>query len=241
MDFFSSSTFSLKSLLDFSPLKPEVNRHLRNIYALLAVGMLSSTLGVLFDMYVYQAGGLLTFFGASVAFMIATSRSDSYRNQGVTSSKLIAFLSFAFLKGLTLGELVHYAALFHASALTKALLGTVAIFGAFSLSATFVSRRDLFFVSAAVSSLLGLLSMVSIANIFFWSNSLMNIQLYGGLVAFLGYVVVDTQVAISRFNSGEKDVVSAAAQLYFDFIAVFIRILIILMNDRDDQKRKKRH
>jgi FtsH-binding integral membrane protein len=52
-------------------------------------------------------------------------------------------------------------------------------------------------------------------------------------------VIYDTQVMIERAASGSKDLVADAMQLYLDFIAIFVRILIILLeNAKKDEKKK---
>jgi FtsH-binding integral membrane protein len=66
----------------------------------------------------------------------------------------------------------------------------------------------------------------------------MDIQLYAGLAMFLGYVLLDTQVMIDRFESGQNrsNFVRPACDLFADLIAVFVRILILLM--KKNEKRR---
>jgi len=68
----------------------------------------------------------------------------------------------------------------------------------------------------------------------------MNMQIYGGLVVFSGYVIVDTQVILEKAVTGinNKDYVKAALELFIDAIALFVRILIIIL--RNTQEKKKR-
>lgn len=55
---------------------------------------------------------------------------------------------------------------------------------------------------------------------------------------FCGYVFYDTQCIIGRVEKlgiSNADFVSDAVQLYVDFSAIFVRILIILMRHRNNK------
>ena len=81
--------------------------------------------------------------------------------------------------------------------------------------------------------------LFSLVWLFFWipsnytnipplSLSLLQIQLYLGLVLFCGFVLFDTQLIIERFNNGDNDYIWHSVDLFIDFIAIFKRLLIIL-------------
>ena len=78
---------------------------------------------------------------------------------------------------------------------------------------------------------------VSIISLFGVGTSFaFNLNLYLGLFVFMGYVVFDTQVMVVRAENGVKDPVKDSVQLFVDFVAIFVRILIILM--KDNKKRR---
>lgn len=56
------------------------------------------------------------------------------------------------------------------------------------------------------------------------------LQLYFGLLVFVGYIVVDTQDIIEKAHYGDLDYVKHALTLFVDFVGVFVRILIIMVS-----------
>ena len=124
--------------------------------------------------------------------------------------------------------------------LVKAFGGTTLIFFCFTIAALVAKRRSYLFIGAAAFSALSLLGLMSMVNIFFRSPAIYNMQLYGGLLIFLAYIIYDTQIIIERASlqaAHQRDPLWDAITLFDDFRSVFVRILVILMRNREDKRR----
>ena len=113
------------------------------------------------------------------------------------------------------------------------------VFISFSISALCSSRRSYLFLGGTLSSLVSVLFMASLVNLFLGSASLFSIELYLGLLIFCGYLMYDTQLIVERAEMGSSDTVGHAAMLFSDFVAVFIRLLIILTRRRDSERKRE--
>lgn len=124
--------------------------------------------------------------------------------------------------------------------LVKAFGGTTLIFFCFTIAALVAKRRSYLFIGGAALSALSLMSLMSMVNIYFRSSAMYNIQIYGGLLIFLMYIIYDTQVIIERASvtpSHLRDPLWDAITLFDDFRSVFVRILVILMKNKEEKRR----
>ena len=232
--------FELGKVFDFSPLKPDVVNHLSNIYSLLAVGIVATGLGSLFDIYVYQVSGITTMILAGLAFSYAATSNRQLRDgDNIPSHKLAAYIGFTFLKGMSFAQLFNFATFIDPTILPTAFFASISVFICFSTAAVCASRRDLMFITAAGSSLLLFTLFTSLASLIFSHSFLVSINLYAGLFTFICYVVIDTQKIILNYKSGDRDIVAAASQLYYDIFAIFVRLVLILLRSREDQKKRR--
>ena len=92
-------------------------------------------------------------------------------------------------------------------------------------------RRSYLYLGGVLGSVITVMSMASIANIFFKSPLLLDVNLYVGLAVFCGYVVYDTQLMIERAALGSRDFAWHAAELFIDFISIFVRVLVIMLKN----------
>lgn len=91
---------------------------------------------------------------------------------------------------------------------------------------------------------LSVLFWLSLANLFFRSMAIANLQLYLGLMVMSGFILYDTQLIVEKAKMGNLDYLSHAIELFIDFVGVFVRLLIILTknsnnnNKKDERKRR---
>ena len=54
-------------------------------------------------------------------------------------------------------------------------------------------------------------------------------HLYIGLAIFCGFIMFDTQVIIRKARNGDKDFIAHSLDLFIDFVQIFRKVLILLM------------
>ncbi|PKU64672.1 Bax inhibitor 1 [Dendrobium catenatum] len=130
--------------------------------------------------------------------------------------------------------------------LVTGFVGTSLAFACFSGAAIVSKRREFLYLGGLLSAGFSILFWMRFASFIFGSSaSMFNIELYLGLLIFLGYIVFDTQEIIEKAHHGDLDYVKHALTLFTDFIAVLVRILVIMLKNsaekkREENKRKKR-
>ena len=67
-------------------------------------------------------------------------------------------------------------------------------------------------------------------------NQFLQAHLYIGLAIFCGFIMFDTQVIIRKARNGDKDFIAHSLDLFIDFVQIFRKVLILLM-----QKVRKHH
>ncbi|KAH6559095.1 hypothetical protein KP509_1Z028200 [Ceratopteris richardii] len=156
--------------------------------------------------------------------------------------KLLA--SSSFLHGASVGPLIGLVLDLDPSILVTAFVGTSLIFGCFSGAAILARRRELLFLGGILSSALSLLLWIGTASYLFGGSSIyFSVELYIGMLVFMGYVLYDTQMIIEKADLGDLDYIKHAMDLFVDFMGLFVRVLIILAknsNEKSERQRKER-
>jgi FtsH-binding integral membrane protein len=229
------SAESWGSVFKTSDLSPRTQTHLVKVYATLAVTLLASAIGTAADMR-FHLGGALSALGSVLLLLVLSMNksSASWRERG----GLLAL--YGFLQGCSLGPLVTLAMYVDPAIVLTAFLGTATIFVAFSLSAIYSQRRSYLFLGGMIGSAMMFMMVLSLVSIFTGRSMWMySVHLYLGLAVFCAYVLYDTQMIIEKAECGSDDFVSHALELFMDFIAIFVRILIIVLQNSAKKQREQ--
>eukprot|EP00128_Syssomonas_multiformis_P017535 Colp12_sorted_trinity150504_noHs@3262 len=226
------------ALKNMTNLTPAVQEHLKNVYATLAISMLTSSIAAYLAMTNYWlSGGFLSSLGAFGFMMaLAFSRGQGPDQQG---KRFMYLQGFAACQGLGLGPLLGSVADIDPRIITTAFLGTMTIFLCFTGAALLSQRRSFIFLGGWLSSGLSLMFLMSFINMFMWSVSIFSAQLYLGLMIMATFILYDTQLIVEKCSRGDKDFIWHAVDLFVDFVGVFVRLLIILTKDKKEDKKRR--
>nr|KJB25468.1 hypothetical protein B456_004G193400 [Gossypium raimondii]KJB25469.1 hypothetical protein B456_004G193400 [Gossypium raimondii] len=150
-------------------------------------------------------------------------------------------MASAVFEGASVGPLIDLAIQIDPSVLVAAFVGTAIAFACFSGAAMLAKRREYLYLGGLLSSAVSMLLWLHLASsIFGGSAAFFMFEIYFGLLVFVGYMVVDTQDIIEKAHLGDLDYVKHALTLFTDFVAVFVRILIIMLKNSAEKSEKKK-
>ncbi|PON97870.1 Bax inhibitor 1-related [Trema orientale] len=234
----SANRWSYDSLKNFRQISPVVQAHLKQVYLTLCCTLVASTVGAYLHV-LWNIGGLLTTF-ASVGCIIWVLSTPPYEEQ----KRVATLMAAAVFEGASVGPLIDLAVQIEPSILVSAFVGTALAFACFSAAAMLARRREYLYLGGLLSSGLSMLLWLHFASsLFGGSTAIFKFELYFGLLVFVGYMVVDTQDIIEKAHMGDMDYIKHALTLFTDFIAVFVRILIIMLknaSEKNERKKKRR-
>ncbi|KAJ8633834.1 hypothetical protein MRB53_027170 [Persea americana] len=235
----SGRGWSYEALKNFRQISPVVQQHLKQVYLTLCCALVASAAGAYLHL-LWNIGGVLTTLGCigCIIWLMATPVFEERKRVGL-------LMASSCLQGATVGPLIEFVIELDPSILVSAFVGTAVAFGCFSAAATLARRREYLYLGGLLSAGLSILFWLQFASsIFGGSTAIFKFELYFGLLVFLGYMVVDTQEIIERAHLGDLDYVKHALTLFTDFVAVFVRILIIMSKNAveksEKEKKKKR-
>jgi FtsH-binding integral membrane protein len=227
-------------LLSFTDLSPRIQHHLAQVYTTLTIALLLSAAGVWVSAATGFGQGLgMIGFMVCVPWMVSTPPTPE--NLG---KRRKLFAGAALSQGLLVAPLVRVALAVHPSVLFTAFGATACVFACFSAAALLSPRRSYLYLGGLLSSVLTTFCWMRLASFVFGSGALLyQAELYGGLAVFSGYVIYDTQVIVERAEAGQTDPLKPALDLLVDFVAIFVRLLVILMRNaekkRDQESREQ--
>ncbi|OAO99325.1 hypothetical protein AXX17_AT4G20660 [Arabidopsis thaliana] len=125
--------------------------------------------------------------------------------------------------------------------LVTAFVGTAVAFVCFSAAAMLATRREYLYLGASLACCMSILWWVQIASsIFGGSTTVFKFGLYFGLLIFVGYIVVDTQMITEKAHHGDMDYVQHSFTFFTDFASLFVQILVLNMFRKMKKGRKDR-
>ncbi|VYS63042.1 unnamed protein product [Arabidopsis thaliana] len=157
------------------------------------------------------------------------------------TKRLYLLFLFALLKGASVGPTIMLVIDFDSSVLVTAFVGTAVAFVCFSAAAMLATRREYLYHGASLACCMSILWWVQIASsIFGGSTTVVKFELYFGLLIFVGYIVVDTQMIIEKAHHGDMDYVQHSFTFFTDFASLFVQILVLNMFRKMKKGRKDR-
>ncbi|XP_075508737.1 bax inhibitor 1-like [Primulina tabacum] len=231
----SRNRWSYDSLKNFRQISPVVQNHLKQVYLSLCCALVASAVGAYLHI-LFNVGGFLTTLGCmgSIIWLLSVPQYEEKKRMSL-------LMAAALFEGASVGPLIELAINFDPSIVVSAFVGCAVAFGCFSAAAMVAKRREYLYLGGLLSSGLSILFWLHFASsIFGGSMALFKFELYFGLLVFVGYIVVDTQDIIEKAHFGDLDYVKHALTLFTDFVAVFVRILIIMLKNASEKEEKKK-
>lgn len=223
--------FKFDELFKFGSIKASTKSQLSEVYQLLTGLIASCSVGVYLNIAFGYGGSGTGLMGFMCMLYVFLAREKSM-------GRLMALMGFGLLEGMSLGGLVQLSLMIDPSIVITALLSTLGIFISFSLAALWSDRRHALYLNGILGVAIHILLLFSLMFLFGMNSSLfLDINLYFGLLIFIGFIFVDTQLMINRMESGQNsDTYAEALNLFIDAVGVFVRIMIILMKNKKKEK-----
>jgi len=139
-----------------------------------------------------------------------------------------------------MGPLLDMAIHLNPAIVPSALMLTTMVFACFSAAALYAPDGKYLYLGGSLLSGLSSLLFLGFLNIFFRSQLLFQVHIYLGLAIFCGFIMYDTQLIIIKARHGDRDFIAHSLDLFIDFIQVFRKILVLLMQKEDRSQKKKR-
>lgn len=214
----------------------EINNAMSRVYGNMALAIVTS---MIVSFLVGTNPALLTFFftGAMKWIVIFSPLvailAVSFAMDKFSKSALTLFLhGFAALMGLSFATIF---ALYSMGSIVSAFMSAAILFGVMSLYGYFTKKN---LDSIGQFMFVGLIAIIiaSVINIFIGSTVMQMVISAVAVIVFLGLTAYDTQKIreiVSIDNDGKAEVIGAL-NLYLDFINLFLALLQLFGNKRDD-------
>ncbi|MBA0559473.1 hypothetical protein Golob_016435 [Gossypium lobatum] len=209
----SRNIWSYDTLKNFRQISPIVQAHLKQVYLTLCCALIASAVGAYLHI-LWNIGGYLTTFAClgTIIWLLSTPPCEEQK-------RVSLLMASAVFEGASIGPLIDLAIQIDPSVLVASFVGTALAFACFSGAAMLARRREYLYLGGLLSS---------------------GVSIYLGLLVFVGYMIVDTQDTIEKAHLGDLDYVKHALTLFTDFVAVFVRILIIMVIEKFSREEREK-
>merc|ERR1719333_1356095 len=107
------------------------------------------------------------------------------------------------------------------SIVPTAFMVTATIFGCFTGASLMAPDGKYLYLGGTLMS--------GLSTLFFRSQLLFQAHIWIGLAVFCGFIMFDTQLIINKARNGDRDFIAHSLDLFIDFVQVFRKVLILLM------------
>jgi len=217
-----------------------IRSHLKSVYACLTMSIMSAAAGAYVHLFtnLLRGGGILYALLSMGLVMGLMATPDNGKNR---STRMGLLLAFSFFSGLGTGPLLDMAIRINPSIIPNAFMLSGMIFACFSGAALFAPDGQYLYLGGTLMSGLSALFWMGLMNLFFQSQLIFQVYLWGGLLLFCGFIMWDTQVIIEKRKRGDRDFIKHSLDLFIDFMQVFRRVVILLMQKEEGNKKKRRN
>eukprot|EP00891_Asterochloris_glomerata_P003251 jgi/Astpho2/3251/fgenesh1_pg.00052_%23_53_t len=206
MDFLNRREgLSADALWKFTDLSTSVQKHLEQVYLTLAALVLVAASGVAVQSILHIEPLVCMIGFAACSYFLASTPPNPKK---MTKKVYALAAGTALFQGAAAAPLVQMALALHPGVLVTAFLGTAAVFACFSAAALVSRRRSYLYLTGTLASAMSGLLLMRVASIFLGSTArgfTFSAELYGGLLIFVGWVLVDTQQIIEKASNGDED------------------------------------
>lgn len=241
MDFTARSARNVWSILSNSPVN--------NSYGYLKANMITKTIEIILCQMLFTFGCVALTLIPAINKIIVDNCMANLAIGFIGAIMMSLYMSYAPKKTemqlaiFTIFEtMVIYSisAMYGYNTVVLAVLATLGLSAALSIYAISANTDHVGLYSILYSSLTCSI-IISFANLFFNIPLIDLIELYTGTLIFFGYIIVDVQYYFSDkydyYNFPSDIHISAAFNIYLDFVNIFIRMLEIIRRYRTDKKK----
>mmetsp|Transcript_11035 Transcript_11035/g.12132 ORF Transcript_11035/g.12132 Transcript_11035/m.12132 type:complete len:237 (-) Transcript_11035:73-783(-) len=223
-----------KAAFNTHDLTPQLQNHLTAVYATLTALLFSASVGAVAHLYL-NIGGILAMIATFAMLAWLTLMPATPEN---AQKRLGIAVGFGFFQGAVVGTLLEVVLGLEGGAgiILTAFAASTVMFACFSAAALLAKRRSYLYLGAFLFNALWFMSLLSFVSLFIPMPFFMGIKIYAGLVMFCGFVIFDTQLIVEKAALGDGDYVNHAIHLFVDFVAIFVRVVILLSKNK---KRRK--